>query len=97
MIEKLKDLLRMGEWAATSILLLAIIALVAPQQLPVVTYKVALVATFAHMGYWIHRKLFRKFGREDDAWSAGNDGFGPLVLSRAIVVAAVILAGALAL
>lgn len=77
------DKLRMSEWSVIAIILLGVIAWVAPQQVPVVIYKAALVTLFAHIGYWIHRRGFLN-GRDDD-------------LSRAIIIGAVVLAGAMAL
>lgn len=41
-------------------LLLGIIALVSPQQLPVVIYKLALITLAAVLGYWLDRSLFPK-------------------------------------
>ena len=89
------DRLRMADFGIIALLLFAVIAMVAPQQLPVVLYKVALVMLFAHLGYWVHRRVFRKLGREDDAYETGE--IPAVVMSRSIIVAAVILAGALAL
>lgn len=91
------DKIRMIEWLAIALALFGVIGLVAPEQLSVVVYKVALVTLFAHIGYWIYRRLFATFGREEDAWSVGREGFPALMLSRAIFVVGVILAGAMAL
>ena len=41
-----------------AVLLLALIAVVAPVQLPVVLYKAALIALAAVIGYWLDRALF---------------------------------------
>lgn len=90
------DKLRMAEWAAGAVLLLCILWLLAPQQLPVILYKLALVALFAHVGYWIDRRLF-PYARPYDADGTVLEGYARAELRRAIVVAAVILAGALAL
>ena len=89
------DKLRMADFGFIALLLLAVIAMVQPQQLAVVVYKVALVMLFAHLGYWVHRRVFRKLGREDDAYEPGEVWL--VVMSRAVIVAAVILAGAMAL
>lgn len=52
--------LRLGAWIATAVLLLALIALVSPQQLPVVIYKLSLITLAAVLGYWLDRTLFPK-------------------------------------
>ena len=51
---------RLSGWLLTSVLLLGIIALVSPQQLPVVIYKLALITLAAVLGYWLDRSLFPK-------------------------------------
>jgi hypothetical protein len=79
-MKRVLDYLHMSEWLLCGLLLLAVIAVVAPAQIAVVLYKAALVTCFAHLAYWIARRL-----QFDDE------------LPQAIVVAAVILAGALAL
>ncbi len=93
--KQIADKLRMADFGIIALLLFAVIAMVAPQQLPVVLYKVALVMLFAHLGYWVHRRVFRRLGREDDAYEAGE--IQVVILARAIIVAAVVIAGALAL
>ncbi len=45
-------------WLAVAVLLLAVIAVVSPVQLPVVLYKAALIALAAVLGYWLDRALF---------------------------------------
>lgn len=45
-------------WIALAIALVVAIGLVSPIQLPVVLYKVALVALAAVLGYWLDRVLF---------------------------------------
>lgn len=57
-------------------LLLAVIAVVSPVQLPVVLYKAALVALAAVLGYWVDRALF-PYARPDAYlwrdWRCGSD------------------------
>lgn len=49
---------RMADWfIATAVLLLAV-AVLAPQQVPVVLFKVALVTMGGVAGYWLDRRLF---------------------------------------
>ncbi|SIQ30569.1 putative holin [Marinobacterium stanieri] len=49
---------RLVVWLIVSVALLAGIALVSPQQLPVVLYKIALVTIAAVLAYWLDRTLF---------------------------------------
>ncbi|MBD8144634.1 putative holin [Pantoea agglomerans] len=51
---------RLSGWLLTAILLLGIIGLVSPQQLPVVVYKLSLITLAAVLGYWLDRSLFPK-------------------------------------
>ena len=59
-----------------AVLLLAVIALVSPVQLPVVLYKAALIALAAVIGYWLDRALF-PYARPDSYlwrdWRKGTD------------------------
>ncbi|EPO7318430.1 putative holin, partial [Escherichia coli] len=43
---------RLRGWLVAAVLLLLIIALVSPQQLPVVVYKLSLISLAAVLGYW---------------------------------------------
>lgn len=45
-------------WLVAAILLLAVIAIVSPVQLPVVLYKAAMIALAVVLGYWVDRALF---------------------------------------
>ena len=59
-----------------AVLLLAVIAMVSPVQLPVVLYKAALIALAAVIGYWLDRALF-PYARPDSFlwrdWRMGTD------------------------
>ena len=59
-----------------AMLLLAVIAMVSPVQLPVVLYKAALISLAAVLGYWIDRSLF-PYARPDSYlwrdWRKGTD------------------------
>lgn len=59
-----------------ALLLLAVIAVVSPVQLPVVLYKAALIALAAVIGYWLDRALF-PYARPDSYlwrdWRKGSD------------------------
>ncbi|RNM01230.1 putative holin, partial [Dickeya undicola] len=54
---RIKRLERLFGWQITAVLLLAVIALISPQQLPVVIYKIALITLAAVLGYWLDRSL----------------------------------------
>lgn len=49
---------RMADWLLYSLGLLLLVWFMAPQQLPVVVYKLALLALAAVTSYWIDRSLF---------------------------------------
>lgn len=97
---------RLGGWLVTAVLLLTTIALVSPQQLPVVIYKLALITLAAVLGYWLDRSLFPKarpgqYLRHDTVLMAdgrypvqtGNHlVFAAALIRRALIVAAVCLA-----
>ena len=87
------DKLRMSQFGAIGAFLLFIIWLVQPQQIEVVLYKAALLTLFAHLGYWIDRRMFW-YSRCGDV-AADIDIYWQI--RRAIIVAAVIIGGCLAL
>lgn len=49
---------RLLGWLIATALLFVVIALLAPQQLPVSLYKLSLVTTAGVVGYWLDRSLF---------------------------------------
>lgn len=49
---------RMSATLAGAILLLLVIAYIAPQQLPVTIYKLSLITIAAVIGYWVDREIF---------------------------------------
>lgn len=99
---------RMWHWAIVALLLLAAIAFTAPQQLGVLLYKVAMVALFGVLGYWLDRGLF-PYARPDsfkqpaagmpEEMRKNYSGIEYYLCSfsmirRAIIIAACMLAGA---
>lgn len=98
---------RMALWLAVSIALALVVALLAPQQLPVSLYKLSLITTATWVAYWIDRGLF-PYARPDRfiAWCAspGAPGCGlsitmeqalafvAAMLRRAILIAAAMIA-----
>ena len=67
---------RSTTWLVLAAVLVACIAIVAPPQLPVVLYKVSLIALAAVLGYWLDRALF-PYARPDGYlmrdWRFGTD------------------------
>ena len=55
----------MSDWLLIAAVLMLLVWLMAPQQLPVSVYKLSLVAMAAVAGYWIDRSLF-PYARPDD-------------------------------
>lgn len=103
--------LRLGVWLLTAVLLLVLIALVSPQQLPIVIYKLALITLAAVLGYWLDCSLFPKsrpgqYLKHDPQlmkqgkWPV-NTGyhmvFSAVLIRRAMIVAAVCLSVAMGL
>ena len=91
----LPKLPRMAPWLAVSIVLALVVALIAPQQLPVSLYKLSLITSAAWAGYWIDRGLF-PYARPDRfiAWCAspGAPGCGlAITREQAIAFAAAML------
>lgn len=78
---------RMTIWLFISAALLAAIAWTAPQNIPVVGYKLALATTGAVLGYWIDRGLF-PYARPD---KVSFEAAHVAQIRRALVVAAVVL------
>ncbi|HDW3810933.1 TPA: putative holin [Klebsiella pneumoniae] len=102
---------RLSGWLLTAIILFLVIALVSPQQVTVVIYKLSLITLAAVTGYWLDRSLFPKarpgqYLRHEQPLM--EDGRYPVqtgchmvfaiaMLRRAIVVSAVCLAVAMGL
>lgn len=67
---------RSSLFLVAAVLLLAVIAVVSPAQLPVVLYKAALITLAAVIGYWLDRVLF-PYARPDGFlwrdWRKGTD------------------------
>lgn len=82
---------RLSGWLLITLLLLAAVWLLAPQQLPVSLYKLSLVTLAAVVGYWLDRSLF-PYGRPDDLQVSEPEHFGAAMLRRALIVAACMVA-----
>ena len=83
---------RLTLWAIVAVLLLLTIAMVSPQQLPVVLYKLALVTFACVLGYWLDRTLF-PYDRPHTYLEYGEDLVprGLAMLRRALIVLACVL------
>lgn len=51
---------RLCGWLLAAAVMFLVIAVVSPQQLPVVIYKLSLISLAAVLGYWLDRSLFPK-------------------------------------
>jgi hypothetical protein len=83
---------RMTDWLLVTLVLLIIIYLLAPQQLPVSLYKLSLITMAAVAGYWIDRSLF-PYSRPDQLKTC--EAHGAAMLRRAIIVGAAMIAASL--
>lgn len=63
---------RLFGWLMATVLLLAIIGLLYPQQLPVSFYKLSLVSMAGVVGYWLDRSLF-PYARPDSFFVVEDD------------------------
>lgn len=102
---------RLWGWLLAAAVMFLVIAVVSPQQLPVVIYKLALISLAAVLGYWLDRSLFPKsrpgqFQRHvpqlmDIGRYPVEVGchmvFAATLIRRAVIVAAVCLAVAMGL
>lgn len=110
-IFRFSRLKRLLGWQFMAVLLLVLIALVSPQQLTVVIYKISLITLAAVLGYWLDRSLFPKatpgqyLEHSPTLMQSGlypvkpgcEQVFAAALIRRAIIVAAVCLAVAMGL
>lgn len=85
--------IRMFDWIVITVLLTAVIGLLAPHQLTVSLYKLSLVSLAAVVGYWIDRSLF-PYARPDELVLTDAEASAAQI-RRALVVAACIVGVAL--
>lgn len=90
--------IRMLWCAIYALVLLLVVAWIAPQQVPVITYKMNLVLLAAVSGYWLDRWAF-PYARPDRFLTAAGEVmvnhkrvFGAAMLRRAIIMGACMLA-----
>jgi len=85
---------RMTDWLLVTLVLVASIYVLSPQQLPVSLYKLSLITMAAVVGYWIDRSLF-PYARPDCFINSMVDVslvFSIAMLRRAIIVGCAMLA-----
>lgn len=87
---------RLIGWQIASLLLLILIYILAPQQLPVTLYKLSLVTMAGVAGYWLDRSLF-PYAPPDSFMDVPPHKYSPIafaaaMLRRAIIVAAAMIA-----
>lgn len=81
---------RLSGWVLMTIVLLAAVWAIAPQQLPVSLYKLSLVTLAAVVGYWLDRSLC-PYARPDHVDDEPNI-MAAAMLRRAIIVGCAMLA-----
>ena len=92
---------RLFGWVLTTLLLLLLIGLLAPQQLPVSLYKLSLISMAAVAGYWLDRSAFPEartayffeVWQEDTTHiSKAAIALGCAMLRKAIIIGAAMIA-----
>ena len=74
---------RLAGWLIATVLLLAVIGLIYPHQLPVSLYKLSLVTMAGVAGYWLDRSLF-PYARPDEFMSKPFSPGGPFVADKSV-------------
>jgi hypothetical protein len=84
---------RMWEWLVAALVLLAVIGFTAPQQVPVVLYKLSLVTIAVIASYWLDRAMFKDVGTMKECFvaMARVPELRQVLLARMIVRAAVFI------
>lgn len=82
---------RLIDWLLVAVALVALIWWLAPQNIPVLLYKLALVSLAGVVGYWLDRALF-PYARPHDWMVDGHHLIGVgCMLRRAVIVAAAMI------
>jgi len=80
---------RLPSWIIASVILIAILFFAAPQNLPVVVYKMTLVSLAVVLGFWADVGLF-PYARPGDLKGEGII-YAAAMIRRALVVLAVVI------
>ncbi|PWN56203.1 putative holin [Abyssibacter profundi] len=93
---------RLWQLIAISLVLLVVVALIAPHQVPLMLYKLCLVTLAGFVGYWLDRLLFPYARPHRLMPSSGVHGAWHVLVSacmvrRALIVGAAMLAVAMGL
>lgn len=83
-------LIRFSVWWSATAIALIIVALYAPQQVPVLVYKILQVTIAVTVGYLADRSLFGHLGAISEAPQQGSFG-AARIIARALIVVGVIL------
>lgn len=92
-MEERKRKFRMVDWFLISLALLALVAVMRPQHIPVMVAKVALVTVSGWVGYWFDRGI-APTTRPDDPHLTSLE-MAAASVRRAIVIGAAMIAGGL--
>lgn len=82
---------RMWDWMLATIAAAGMVAGISPQQIQVVAYKVALITLALVLAYWADRSLFRRADERIDGVMPRDILSAARLLSRALIVLAVVL------
>ena len=87
-MRELLSRMRMWPWLLCALCTMAVVGVMAPQQLGVLVWSLSKVCVGAYLAYWIHRSIERG-PRPHELWTTGRDA---ALLRRTILVAAVVIA-----
>lgn len=90
----LLDKLRIGPWLMLALITSAVVGWLYPHQLGLLLWSLTKLCWGAYLGYWIDRSLFpyARPGSYSAHNAAGFSALGLLMLRRAIIIAAALLA-----
>ncbi|ACL72732.1 MAG: putative holin [Billgrantia sp.] len=89
--ETLLDKLRVGPWLIAALIMAAVVGWLYPHQLGVLLWSLTKLSFGAYLGYWIDRTIF-PYARPGDFLQLHVKSVSLLMLRRAIIIAAVIIA-----
>lgn len=93
-IRSLLDKLRIGPWLILALITSIVVGFLYPHQLGVLLWSLTKLCWGAYLGYWIDRSIF-PYARPGDYSCSRSDGLsaiGLLMLRRAIIIGAAVLA-----